>query len=153
MSTVKFRRGTLEDALSLAPNLRPEDVEEVSLSHGVPPEVSLSESVVASKECFTAYEGDTILAMGGFALSPCGSFGMPWLVGTPEMVKHPKVLVEEATIRVRLWGLQVPLLMNYSHVRNTVHHRWLKRIGFTLQPTPVPYGPSQAPFIFFYRYS
>lgn len=153
MSKVTIRPGTVEDAVSLGPRLREEDAMELTLTSAGTPTDILKESLEFSDECFSAVVDGVVIAMGGFALEPKTSMGIPWLVGSPEIERHPVTLVAAGRSAVDRWEKQCTVMANVTHQDNVVHHRWLKAIGFTFLDAVVPLGPSKAPFLQFYRYS
>ena len=153
MKALTFRPATEQDAISLAPRLRPEDTLELFLANGMATEDSLKESVAISTECTAACEGDVVVALYGFCLIEGTTIGAPWLVCAPELLKHRKVLVTEGKASVQRWAPLCTYMTNFTHADNHVHHSWLRHIGFTFMPEEVPMGASKAPFLQFYRHS
>lgn len=78
----------------------------------------------------------------GSLLAPAG---VPWLLGTDAVARHGRVLQREARHYIAAMLQEYPRLFNAVHAENTVAVRWLKRLGFTLQPA-VPAPPHGAPF-------
>ena len=153
-----IRKALRTDCHAIAPRLREEDAKELLLSSGKEPIESLLDSFSFSSETFVAEEDGQVIAIWGF-----GTFiyeeagkktlvGVPWMVGTPEMMKHPVTIVAAGRVAVDRWESQCDCLCNLTHVENTVHHRWLRHLGFQFMPDVVPTGPSKAPFLQFYRY-
>lgn len=148
-----IRRGTREDALSLAPRLRPVDALEVSLLVGQENiGEALLDSVETSSEAYAAEEDGLCIALGGLSKWPEGdtTVGAPWLLGSIEVLKYPRKLVSVGREYVARWSSQCDVLMNYAYGENHVHLRWLEAIGFALMEA-VPFGPSKAPFVQFYK--
>lgn len=153
MSKPLIRPGTLQDCLSLAPRLRPEDALELELASGKTPLEVLKESLEVSSECFAAEADGLVIAMGGCRYIEEMSVGVPWLVGSPEILNHPVSLVAAGRVAVDRWGKNCSVLCNLTHAENHVHHRWLRHIGFSFMPDPWPMGPTRAPFLQFFRHS
>jgi len=155
MTSLVIRAGRVADALSLAPRLRPEDATELTLARGPDVERTLLDSILFSSECYTAEEDGKVIAIGGFgSVTTNGScVGIPWMVGSPECLKYPKKLVEYGLASVARWESMCDVMSNVTHKDNVVHHRWLRRIGFSFLPNEVPVGDSGAPFLQFYRHS
>lgn len=153
MTKPVIRKGTIEDARSLAPRLRPEDALELTLSHGPDLFATLVESIRFSSECFAAEEGGVVIALGGFGVVEGTEMGVPWLVGSPEVLRHPVTLVAAGRVAVERWEKQCTLMSNLTHEDNHVHHRWLRHLGFSFTNGTFPVGESSAPFKQFYRYS
>lgn len=154
---VDIRPATRADCHDIAPRLREEDALELRLSSGKEPLQSLLDTFAFSSECFVAEEDGLVIAIGGFGTfihkgTKDTTVGVPWLVGTPEMLNHPVTLVAAGRVAVDRWESQCECLCNLTHAENTVHHRWLRHIGFEFMPDVVPTGPTGAPFLQFYRY-
>jgi len=152
MTKPVIRPGTVADAISLAPRLRPEDALEISLTSEDSLEKTLLDSLEQSTECFAAEVDGLVIAMGGFRLLP-GRIGIPWMVGSPEIEEYPVSMVAAGRVAVDRWASQCDVMANVTHKDNVVHHRWLRHIGFTFLPEEVPVGPQRAPFLQFYRHS
>lgn len=156
MTKPLIRKATREDCIDLAPRLRPEDATELTLSSGPNLKRTLLESLKFSSECFVAEEEGKVICIWGF-----GTFlyednktkvGVPWMVGSPEMMNYPVTIVAAGRASVDRWEKQCDCMCNLTHIDNTIHHKWLKHIGFEFMPDVVPTGPTQAPFLQFYRY-
>ena len=134
---------TLEAALEVASNLRPEDRREIEEGHGLDPKVILTEAV-DDDFCvyFTAPNGRTA-GMGGIY-----NDGIIWMVTTPVIHDYPIGFVKEAK-RVLATRTE-PILGNIVDKRNTVHLRLLKYLGFKFL-REISHGPKQLTFIEFYR--
>lgn len=156
MSKPIIRPGTRKDCHDLAPRLRPEDALELRLSSGKEPLQVLLDSFAFSSECFVAEEDGLVIAIGGFGTFLHGEkktkVGVPWMVGSPEMMRHPVTMVAAGRVAVDRWDSQCECMCNLTHQDNTAHHRWLHHIGFEFMPDVVPTGPTKAPFLQFYRY-
>lgn len=147
--SVIIRPGTVQDAHSIAPRLREADRKEILLGWGEDVLGALVASVEASHECFAGELNGVPIALGGIVGRDGGGF--PWLVGSPECVRFPVKLTSAGIVAVARWEREFQVMCNYSHIDNTVHHAWLRNLGFSFMPDAVPYGPRQAPFFLFYR--
>lgn len=129
----QVRPATLEDAFSLAPRLRQADVVELTAAGHQDMLIVLAESIAISAEAW-AFEDDlgVVQAVGGIAAY--GTIGAPWLLGSNEMVRHRKALLNLPRLSVRKWARQFPLLMNYVHQENRIAILWLRRLGFEIHP-------------------
>ena len=134
---------TLEAALEVASNLRPEDRREIEEGHGLDPKVILTEAV-DDDFCvyFTAPNGRTA-GMGGIY-----NDGIIWMVTTPVIHDYPIGFIKEAK-RVLATRTE-PILGNIVDKRNTIHLRLLKYLGFTFSKEKL-HGPNKLTFIEFYR--
>lgn len=129
----QVRPATLEDAFDLAPRLRKADVVELTACGHQDMLIVLAESIAISTEAW-AFEDDlgVVQAVGG--LAAFGSIGAPWLLGSDEMLRHRKALLNLPRLSVRKWASQFPLLMNYVHHENRAAILWLRRLGFEIHP-------------------
>lgn len=153
MSKPLIRPATLADILDLAPRIREEDALELALASGKTHLEVLKESLEVSDECFAAEDNGLVIAVGGCRYLEGTTIGVPWLVGSPEILNHPVSLVAAGRVAVDRWGKNCTVLCNLTHSENHVHHRWLRHLGFSFSPDPWPLGPTQAPFLQFYRHS
>ena len=134
---------TLEAAIEVASNLRPDDYREVVEGHGVDP-MEVLPSAIYDPFCvyFTAPDGKTA-GMGGVEED-----GRIWMVCTPVIHEYPIAFVKEAK-RV-LNSRTENLLWNIVDKRNTVHIKLLKNLGFKFL-REIKHGPNQLSFIEFCR--
>ena len=143
MAKVKILPITLEAAIEVASDLRPEDRREVEEGHGVDPFTSIvSKAQEGSCIYFTMPNGKTA-GMAGVE-----DDGMIWMLTTTVIYDYPfaftrgaKKFVENHSHK-RLW--------NIIDKRNTVHLKLLKFLGFEFLEE-IFYGPNNLPFIKFYK--
>jgi hypothetical protein len=62
-----------------------------------------------------------------------------------------KVFLRASRQIVEEWQRDFPRLHNYTDARNTVHHRWLRWLGFTFTARHETFGPLGLPFYEFVR--
>lgn len=65
--------------------------------------------------------------------------GSPWMLGTDELFRHPKLMLKMGRHYVSILRRRYYRLYNYVHAENHASIRWLSRIGFVVHP-PVKYG-------------
>ena len=146
---VEFRYPTGEDIAQLEANLRRPDQDEVRASAG-----TLTGAVRASVQHSVWSLAVIINGELGciFGLAPIdgllGSRAAPWMLGTPVIDRHPRVLMGHCRPYVAHMAACYPHLLNFVDERNTRSKRWLKAMGFTLHPAQ-PYGAQQRPFHYF----
>ena len=141
----------MEDASTIAPHLRDADKNEIIASHGPDIEQAVLHSIMGSEASTVCLPDGTPICIFGIGDDMQGN-GIPWMIGTDEMIKHRKALIRDA----RKWindQLEVyPLLYNYADSRNTVHINWLRHIGFTVSDIPEYIGVDpEVPFYLFTR--
>ncbi len=134
---------TLEAAIEVASNLRPEDRREVEEGHGVDPMEHLT-SVAQSSSCvyFKVPNGKTA---GMAGVDPGGQI---WMLCTPAINEYPLTFAREAKRYVE--SRNEKLLWNIVDKRNIVHLKLLRFLGFKFL-RELKYGPNKLTFIEFCR--
>ena len=134
---------TLEAAIEVASNLRPEDRREVEEGHGVDSYTSIiSKAQEGSCVYFNVPNGKTA-GMAGVEDDGC-----IWMLTTDAIYDYPLTFARESKRYVerhsdkRLW--------NIIDKRNTVHLKLLKFLGFEFLEE-IFHGPNNLPFIKFYK--
>tara|TARA_Y100000401_G_C8174163_1_gene150708 strand:- start:29 stop:475 length:447 start_codon:yes stop_codon:yes gene_type:complete len=137
---------TLEAAVEVASNLRPEDRRELSEGYGTTPELHLP-LMANNPSCvyFTSPSGK-IAGMAG--VDPDGKNGIIWMLCTPVIHEKPLLFAREAKRYVD--NRTEPLLWNMADSRNIVHLRLLKFLGFKFL-RKLKHGPNDVTFIEFCR--
>ena len=134
---------TLEAALEVASNLRPEDRREVEEGHGYDPiEYAKFIAQEGSAVYFTVPKGKTA------GMAGVGPDGAIWMICTPAIKDYPHTFAKESKRFVE--SRKEPLLWNVADRRNTVHLKLLKFLGFKFL-RELKYGPNQLSFIEFCR--
>ena len=134
---------TLEAAIEVASNLRPDDYREVAEGHGANP---LTYLVLEAKkgDCiyFEVPNGKTA------GMAGVDEGGVIWMLCTEAIHEYPLTFAREA----RRWveSRPEPLLWNVVDKRNKVHLKLLKFLGFKFL-RELPFGPNQLSFIEFCR--
>ena len=134
---------TLEAALEVASNLRPEDRREVEEGHGYDPiEYAKFIAQEGSTVYFTVPNGKTA-GMAGVSTE-----GAIWMICTEAIKEYPHTFARESKRFVE--SRTEPLLWNVVDRRNIVHLKLLKFLGFKFL-RELKYGPNQLSFIEFCR--
>ena len=134
---------TLEAAVEVASNLRPEDRREVEEGHGYDPiEYAKFIAQEGSTVYFTVPNGKTA-GMAGVSTE-----GAIWMICTPAIKEYPHTFARESKRFVE--SRTEPLLWNVVDRRNIVHLKLLKFLGFKFL-RELKYGPNQLTFIEFCR--
>lgn len=146
MADVLIRDTTLRDVVGLANNLRIADRAEMAAYGHTEPIEALSRSVVSSVMCWSAFiDGELAAILGCAPINIIGGVGSPWMMGTPVLDRHQRVLVRHTPGYIARMLAVFPHLVNFVHTENTTSVRWLRRLGFTLHEA-APYGALGAPF-------
>ena len=134
---------TLEAAIAVASNLRPDDYREITEGHGHDPESAI---VVGMNNCDSVYFKVPDGQLAGMAgVSPDGKI---WMVCTPAIEDYPVTFAREAKRYVE--GRKEKLLWNIVDKRNKVHIKLLRFLGFKFL-REVKHGPNQLSFMEFCR--
>lgn len=129
-----IKQATIQDAIKIAPLLRPADRAECIALSGLEPEVQLPMSVLScidGKTIFVEGERGEPLLIGGVSRSsPCSAW--VWMMGTPDLLRYRVSFLREGIKMVDEWNEKFPLLHNYADGRNTKHLHWLRWLGFKI---------------------
>ena len=134
---------TIEAAIEVASNLRPDDRREVEEGHGLDPLVALvMEAKEGSSVYFTVPNGKTA------GMAGVGEGGTIWMLCTPAIHEYPITFAREAKRYID--SRQEDLLWNIVDERNRVHLKLLKFLGFKFLRKKL-HGPNNLSFIEFCR--
>ena len=134
---------TVEAALEVASNLRPDDRREVEEGWGLDPIKHLPEAALnGTGVWFEVPNGKTA------GLAGVDQGGIIWMVCTPAIHEYPITFAREAKRFVE--SRTEPLLWNVVDKRNTVHLKLLKFLGFKFL-REISHGPNNLSFIEFCR--
>ena len=132
---------TLEAAIEVASNLRPDDRREVEEGHGVDPMVMLTNAAKTTDCIYFEVPNGKTAGMAGV-----NDDGAIWMLCTPAIHEYPITFAREAKRFVD--RQEHKLLWNIVDKRNKVHLKLLRFLGFKFL-REFPYGPNQITFIEF----
>jgi len=133
------------DVELLVTNIRAADAAEIEAC-GQEPLSGLRHSVARSLLCWSAFaDGKLACILGCSPVSMLEGIGSPWMIGTPVLDAHSRVLVRLTPAYIVQMQTAFPHLVNHVHAANATSVRWLKRIGFTLDAAE-PFGPKGEAF-------
>ncbi|WP_369933921.1 hypothetical protein [Xanthomonas tesorieronis] len=149
MTVLEYRPPTSGDILSVAARMRDADVLEVAAACGDTPHQALLRSCDDADAVFCiVLDGHP---EGIFGVSYPGGLGATvWLLGTDALSTIPRLMLTEGQRIVDGWCDEFSVLHNFVDDSNEPSKRWLAALGFNFSE-PLPYGPSQVPFRYFYR--
>ena len=139
-----FHPITLEAALEVASNLRPEDWREMVEGHGSDP-IQYAKEVAEDPSCVWWFEVPNGKTAG---MAGVGKDGCIWMLCTPAIHEYPLTFAREAKRFVE--SRTEPLLHNIVDKRNIVHLKLLRFLGFKFL-REISFGPNQLTFIEFCR--
>jgi hypothetical protein len=79
------------------------------------------------------------------AMSMLSDTGHPWMFGSNEMEHHSRALIRDARPYIDAMLRIYPRLENIVDARNKKSIRWLRHVGFRIDP-PIPAGVDGLPF-------
>lgn len=144
-----IREALIEDASAITPHLREADRNEIIASSGSKIEQAILYSIMSSDASTVCLPDGTPICIFGVGDDTRGN-GIPWMIGTDEMIKHRKALIRDA----RKWieRQEYSVLYNYVDGRNSVHIKWLRHVGFTVSDVPEYIGADpEVPFYLFIK--
>ena len=134
---------TMEAAVEVASNLRPDDFREIYEGHGQIPSIHLPQvAFYGDSVYFTVPNGKTA------GLAGVQENGLIWMLCTPAIHDYPLTFAREAKRYVE--SRNEKILWNIVDKRNTVHLKLLQFLGFKFL-RELKYGPNQLTFIEFCR--
>lgn len=146
MAEVLIRPTEPGDAAHLFANLRASDLTECLAYGRDDVAAGIEASVRRSLLCWTGLvDGELAAIIGVAPVNLLNGMGSPWMLGTPVLDAHSRVLVRRTPEYISRMLKAFPHLVNFVHAKNTTSVRWLRRLGFTLHAAQ-PFGPLGEPF-------
>lgn len=146
MAEVLIRPTEPGDAAELFANLRPSDLAECQAYGRGDIAEGIASSVNRSVLCWTGLvDGELAAIIGVAPINMLTGIGSPWMLGTPVLDRHQRVLVRRTPEYIAKMLNAFPHLVNFVHTNNTTSVRWLRRLGFTLHAAQ-PFGALGEPF-------
>ena len=125
------RESVKTDQTDLAPRLREADQVELD-AHNVTAELALGMGFTFSKPCLTIeHEGKPIGMFGVTPVDGVDEVGQVWLLGSDEINDIRVQFLRESKRWLTEISKDYEMLCNVVHEGNTLHHRWLKFLGFS----------------------
>lgn len=149
MSEVTFRPARYGDINAIARRLR--DIEVLELkAMGTTPKRSLYLGLKGSAMAWTGLvDGRPEAMFGVVPISLMDGTGRPWMLGTERARRAGRLWLTVAPRFIDWISADYPNLENYVHRDNAASIRWLKRLGFTIEPEAVDIGGQ--PMLHFWR--
>ncbi len=149
---VTFRPPRIEDIYTLARDLRLEDCLELEASSKATVLNQIEHAVAISMHPGAAFgpDGELLCLFGAAPMGLMSDCAAPWCLGTDDLFRFPQATTKGSQRYFMQIGQQYPRLMNYVDARNTTSIRWLRRMGFEIDP-PEPFGHLKMPFHRFHK--
>lgn len=139
------------DIQYIADNLRPADARELKALYGTTDyQHRLRVSADLSEQLFVCEAEGKPLAVFGMTHTTQHDAAI-WCCATGAVSRFRRSFVKEAREVIVRWFQENPqlrTLLNYTHVGNTMHRRWLKSLGAKFSPSE-PMGARKEHFCFF----
>lgn len=152
MTSYEIVDTTLDQALTLAPRMRPEDAAEAWAGARLRPADAIRYSVLGTPRPMAGLiDGKVEFVFGVGLLSILGMAGAPWMLTGIGVTSHqiiPVLLLRSRKV-VAEWFETYDQLENRVDARNVEAVRWLRWLGFEIDE-PAPYGPDALPFCRFH---
>lgn len=130
----------------VADNMRAADALECELLSGLSPMEALTKGVEMSHHCsVVVIDGKPCGVVGLVVINILGGTGVPWLLATDDAVKYKRIFINNCKQGVEDMRTVCPNLMNFVHADNKLSIKWLKWMGFTIEPSE-PIGKDGAHF-------
>lgn len=143
---INVRRMTLADIEIIAATARQADRDEIEEGCGQSIASALTLGLRSSVAPMVIAWGHTPLAaLGDASYSPGAGIGIPWLISTTAIERHPLAFLRVCKPLVAQMLDRHFSLINYVDARNVAAIRWLEWLGFSMG-SPTPYGPKQLLF-------
>lgn len=113
---------------AVAPYLRRSDVREHEAVSDLPIDAAVAFSIAHSERGFAALLDGRVIAIFGV------SSGVVWLVGTDEISEHPVTFFRLSKKIFERLSDGYDFLFNYVDRKNILSLRWLKWLGFKIEP-------------------
>jgi len=138
-----YRKATVKDGFLVANQLRPEDKREVEGMGHTPFHIPLC--VLGSEHATVFHSPDGEIAGVAGIVRLDNQIGQIWMLCTPAITKYPHIFVRRSSKWLKEVQKEYRLLWAFADVRNLVHHKLLKHLGFKALRT-VPVGPKNLPY-------
>lgn len=142
------REATYRDIANVAIRLGEADRREAEAATGLPGHRACMASALASDWVVAVVRESSDLAIAVFGVCPAWlpGHGIPWLLAAPELEEvHSRTFLRYCRRFLSRMLADYSVLANWVDARNTAAMRWLRWLGFTLQPA-APFGPLGLPF-------
>jgi hypothetical protein len=142
------RTARLEDVPSLAADLREADIAEIKASSGSDPRGALIRGITLGVTKVACLPDDTPVAI--FGIVPIDQHtGAIWMVATTQFKSLHRQFLRECRGELEAISADYRLLFNFTDARNSVHHRWIKWLGFTIIKRHETFGHEGRAFLEF----
>lgn len=139
MPKITIRTATKDDVYYIAEHMRQADITELRLSHSFEPSEVVRNSYSHSlwTKCALVDGRPAVLYGVSPALEP--DCGVPWMLATDDILKIKKEFLDGSKSEVDAMRKTYRVLFNQVHKDNHIAIKWLRWLGFCVDPKPT--GP------------
>lgn len=131
--------------------LRQADRIEVAATTVLPPVEALRQSIAHSpRYCKAGFADGELACIFGVGSGLLSTSGCPWLLGSDLIARHPAAFIRRCGPYLDAMTQGFGYLENWVHADNRIAIRWLRWLGFTLDPA-APWGIKGEPFHHFFK--
>lgn len=142
------RKALPEDAYSLAPRLRPEDLREIRAVTTGCPGKAIEQGILQSPYTYSiTIQNEVVAIFGVNHYSP--TVGVIWLLGSNDLLKEKIAFLRQSPNWIKSFHDLYPILFNVVCLWNKLHVDWLKWLGFRFIREYKEYGLNKEPYIEF----
>jgi len=138
------RESEIGDGLDLAPYLRLADRREIIAHSGESPRLGLERNMRYSDKCWTVMLDDDPIALFGYSQYGEDSANI-WMLGSDKISEIKWQFLRESKNWIKKIAKDFDRLWAIADVRNDLHTKWYKWLGFTITTT-INQGPYDLPF-------
>lgn len=150
MTTYEMVPATADLAEQLIPNMREADrVEAWAAGMMTSREALLSSLDISPDPQAILGDGRVLTIFGIGTWTVLALRGIPWLLTAEEMPRHARRLIPLSRAYIDDARRRYKSMGNYVDARNTKAIRWVRWLGFTVDPAK-PFGPQKVPFNYFH---
>lgn len=146
MPRVDVLPATPAHAAHVAAHMRSADRAEVWASGRLTPDDAVTRSIAATALPLAGLvDGVPVCTFGIARRSLLSDEGAPWLLGTDAIARHGRRFLRENRRVLPTLAAPFALLINHVDARNAASIRWLRWLGFEIEPA-APFGVHGLPF-------
>ena len=146
MAKLQIVPATQEHLEQVAANMRQADADEAWAAGHMSPLEALEFSDRITRDTKAGLADGEVFCIFGTARASALSFnGVPWLLGTEELPKYSRGFLRLNRKYISQIKKEFDRLDNYVDVRNHAAIKWLRWLGFKINP-PIAYGADNLPF-------
>lgn len=146
MGNLRFEPALPAHIDELIADIRPLDRQEVEAGSGdLRTTLTLALKLTDHPVTCRCKDGTLVCIFGAAPLTLTSDTASIWLLGTTAMSRHPREVLEATRSFIVLLSERYSLLVNYVDARNRPSIRWLRSVGFNIEPAR-PFGVAGQPF-------